>query len=86
MFADKFNANNRTYPSRERCPRRSVGFDAFHGQQQGSSVRIVFQIAVDDAHIVHSQCEKIFALGELVRRDAESYGLSLFCAFSGGRP
>ena len=29
MFADKFNANNRTYPSRERRPRRSVGFDAF---------------------------------------------------------
>ena len=26
MFADKFKANNRTHPSRERRPRRSVGF------------------------------------------------------------
>ena len=78
MFADKFNANNRTYPSRERCPRRSVGFDAFHGQQQGSSVRIVFQIAVDDAHIVRKWIIHYSPATNRFVEDAEPYGFIVY--------
>ena len=53
MFADKFNSNNRTYPSRERCPRRSVVLKyVLSDSHKGCPYGIVFQFVADDAHIV----------------------------------
>ena len=55
MFADKFNSNNRTYPSRERRPRRSVVLkyvltDSRKGCPYDFLLNLLF--VVDDAHIV----------------------------------
>ena len=71
MFADKFNANNYTYPSRERRPRRSVGFVAFSRTATRAVPTIIllnFQFLTDDAHIVPKSYMSLFACGESVRR------------------
>ncbi|MGN0546630.1 MAG: hypothetical protein ACI4I3_04795 [Acutalibacteraceae bacterium] len=52
-----------------RRPQRSVGiWSVFTDSRKGCPYDLFFQFVVDDAYIVHSQCEKLFAHGELVRR------------------